>query len=198
MKIYKEGEKSRALCSHCKEVVPTTFKVRDVPFSSGKGQAKDILVAICDSCDKLVSVPQQSAPRIREQRKKLVRSIEARVPKHLYDMLLVSYDEMGIDSSDKVAPIVRYYINEYKMNFRKSDFAKIINSEHIKGKASERVSIKLSESLFVEFNKLKEKMGISTTDLIKTFMLRFYDDIIEKKQTARQMDKLKSIFIVAS
>ncbi len=65
---YREGEKSRSLCSHCAGLVNTTFKRRDVPFSDGKGVARDILVAVCDVCDSVVAIPAQSTPAIQEAR----------------------------------------------------------------------------------------------------------------------------------
>ena len=48
MKLYEEGEKSKAICHHCKQLVSTTFVRRDVPFSDGKGEVKNILAAVCE------------------------------------------------------------------------------------------------------------------------------------------------------
>jgi len=65
-KLFREGDKSKAICSHCGELVGTTFVRRDVPFSGGKGLAKDILLAVCDACQEVVATPAQSTPAIRE------------------------------------------------------------------------------------------------------------------------------------
>lgn len=65
MKLFKEGDKSKAICSSCKGVVSTTFKYRDVPFSDRVGCAKNILVAVCDCCGQVVATPPQSTPDIR-------------------------------------------------------------------------------------------------------------------------------------
>jgi hypothetical protein len=66
MKLYKVGEKSKAVCPFCKDVQPTTFRERDVPLRSGKGTVRDVLVAVCDKCDRVIAMPQQSAPRVAE------------------------------------------------------------------------------------------------------------------------------------
>ncbi|WP_408601591.1 hypothetical protein [Pseudomonas sp. PLMAX] len=66
MKLYQEGDKSRAICGHCETVVATTFMCRDVPFSDGKGIAKAILVGVCDTCSQVVSIPAQSTPAIQQ------------------------------------------------------------------------------------------------------------------------------------
>jgi hypothetical protein len=76
-KLYEEGEKSKAICESCKQIVDTTFASRDVPFSEGKVEVKDILVAVCDLCDRVVAIPAQSTPAIRETRLKEVKAIEA-------------------------------------------------------------------------------------------------------------------------
>lgn len=66
MRLYKEGDKSRAVCPFCKGLRDTTFQVRTVPLSSGKGDVPDVLVGVCDVCDHIVAMPQQSATQVQE------------------------------------------------------------------------------------------------------------------------------------
>ena len=61
--VYKEGEKSRAICSFCEELTSTTFRNRDVPIR-GKPITVNILAGVCDTCDKVIAVPQQEVPKI--------------------------------------------------------------------------------------------------------------------------------------
>ncbi len=64
---FREGDKSKAICSHCGKVGGTTFVRRDVSFSdSSKRVAKNILVAVCDVCGQVVGIPPESMPAIRE------------------------------------------------------------------------------------------------------------------------------------
>ncbi len=76
MKIFQEGDKSKAFCTHCANAMGTTFVRRDVPFSDGKGLAKNILVGTCDTCGMTVSIPAQSTPAISLARKQDPGSIE--------------------------------------------------------------------------------------------------------------------------
>jgi hypothetical protein len=69
MKIFCEGDKSKAVCAACSAVQPTTFVRKDVPFSTGEGLVKDILVGVCDLCQRVVSIPAQSTPAISSARK---------------------------------------------------------------------------------------------------------------------------------
>lgn len=68
MKIFIEGDRSKAFCNRCSDLVQTTFIRRDVSFSDGKGVAVNILVAVCDNCKELVAIPAQSTPAIAQAR----------------------------------------------------------------------------------------------------------------------------------
>ena len=63
-----EGGRGKAICNNCREIVSTTYRRRDVPFSDGNGEAKDILVSVCDACGSVVAIPAQSTPAIKEAR----------------------------------------------------------------------------------------------------------------------------------
>ncbi|WP_156546054.1 hypothetical protein [Cupriavidus sp. D384] len=65
---FHEGDKSRAICSRCGNLVSTTFVRRDLQFSDRKGSANNILVAVCDNCGGVVATPAQSTPSIRAAR----------------------------------------------------------------------------------------------------------------------------------
>ncbi|MCC8393265.1 hypothetical protein LJ656_11745 [Paraburkholderia sp. MMS20-SJTR3] len=73
-KLYDESETSNAICSHCNQLVSTTFRPRDVPFSDGSGEVKHVLAAVCDICDRVIAVPAQATPAILEARRKQVRA----------------------------------------------------------------------------------------------------------------------------
>jgi hypothetical protein len=66
MKLLFEGDRGKALCEHCQRVVTTTYIRRSVPFSDRPGEAKQILVGVCEGCDAVVAIPPQSTPAIKE------------------------------------------------------------------------------------------------------------------------------------
>lgn len=86
-KLFLDGDKSNAICQYCKELVNTTFCRRDVPFESGRGLVRDLLVAICDTCGAIVATPAQSSPAIHEAKKKAVKPIGAQLPVIYLDAL---------------------------------------------------------------------------------------------------------------
>ena len=66
MSILKVGDKSEGICQDCKSIVSTTFKLRDVPFSDESGVARNILAGICDQCERVITIPNQSTPAIKK------------------------------------------------------------------------------------------------------------------------------------
>lgn len=67
-KIYAPGDTGQAICPHCEKRVTTSYAYRDVPFDDGSGVVKDILAAVCDTCDRVAAIPAQSTPAIRRAR----------------------------------------------------------------------------------------------------------------------------------
>ena len=68
MKIYRLGEKSKAICSK-DGLTETTFTYRDVKLSDNSTTISHILVAVCDQCGEVVGIPSQSTMDIKDQLK---------------------------------------------------------------------------------------------------------------------------------
>ena len=114
MEIFKEGDKSKAVCEHCKKISETTFKVRSATIQDGNKLLKvpNILVGVCNTCDKVASIPQQSYAAVAEHKKKTEsKSQDFRVPRHFLDILNNSISVIGLNASkDLRVRIVRYYL----------------------------------------------------------------------------------------
>lgn len=67
MTHMKEGDKSRAICDD-DGLVETTMQYRNVPFDDGTRIVDNILVGVCDNCNEVVSIPQQSVDSISKCR----------------------------------------------------------------------------------------------------------------------------------
>jgi len=65
--MYKPGDHSRAICSHCQKIVTTTFQRRDLVLTKTERTLHDILVAVCDECGETVAVPASSTEANRKQ-----------------------------------------------------------------------------------------------------------------------------------
>lgn len=65
MTPFKEGEKQIAICYNCEILVDSTFKYRDMKSLWG---SVNILVSICDTCDKVIGILAQSTEKIKKVR----------------------------------------------------------------------------------------------------------------------------------
>lgn len=64
IKVFKEGEKSKAICDTCGEVVDTTLRKRNYYVPESDITVPDLLVGVCDICDGIVSIPHSSVHTI--------------------------------------------------------------------------------------------------------------------------------------
>jgi len=53
------GDKGKAICYHCEKLVDITYKMDKIPHN-----AYEILVGVCDECNKVVVIPHKSTPLI--------------------------------------------------------------------------------------------------------------------------------------
>ncbi len=202
MKLFIDGEKSRAICSHCKDMVPVTFMRRDVPFSDGKGAAQDILVGVCGVCDQVVSIPAQSTPAISESRKKALKSIEVRLPAIYLDVLdLAAFTLEPESSPDFRKDLICYYIHDLAQDPNRiqrlfnAHKLSVVNfsSKNIKI-PSKRLSMKVSEKLKTELRSLEDETELSTTELLKSVVCDIQREVLEKPRSS----KIKTLQFLAS
>lgn len=181
MKILKVGDKEKAVCNNCEAFVNTTYLLRDVPFSDNSGIVKNILVGVCDCCDSVVTLPYQSTPAVRKQLEKQRTTIESRVPAHMVDILNLASFELG-GNIDFVPSLIRYYLHALSCeDISSKDMDKYLTSSLTTGKSQKRLSIK-GKNVAEDISNLKKLTHIeSTSDLMKTVILKINDDILMKK-----------------
>ncbi len=191
MEIFKEGDKSVALCKDCKKKVSTTFAVRTTKIKDGEKFLKvpDVLVSVCDECDTTVGVPQQSFSAIAEVRKKAEKeTLEVRLPRHLLDILNAAIQMLSIEvSSDLRGQLVRIYLAK----MQESSLKKLrgnLKSDLLKGvfKRSSRLSIKVNSQLDLHVAELRKAAGFKTTELIDSVIVEVKHDILDGMNPSRR------------
>jgi hypothetical protein len=191
MKLYEEGDKSKAVCSHCKQLGSTTFQRRDVPFSDGKGEVKNILAAVCDTCDRVVAVPAQSTPAIRETRQKEVRPIEAQLPAIYLDILdLAAYMIDSASSTEFRKVLMMLYLHRFASG--EYPRARLVNAhrsaterfQERRGAARRRLSMKVTPRIAEDLKTLMQQTTLSQTEVIKSVIYQIQTDVIETQKPA--------------
>ncbi len=182
MKIFKVGDSQKAICENCRSLENATFKLRDVPFNDGSGLVKNVLVGVCDKCDKVSILPHQSTPVVKKQLEKQRKPIESRLPAHMVDILNLATLELG-GSTEFVPSLVKYYIHALATNEKSAKtIALFLKSDLATGKAEKRLSLK-GRQIYEDIEMLKIISRISnTTDLIKSVILKINEDVLVKKE----------------
>lgn len=186
--FWKEGDRSRAICEACHQVVETRFEYRD--FTLQKPRRKivpDVLVAVCTVCDRIVAVPFQSSPKLNELRKAEEAPLEARIPKHLEDVLAVVGSHYGRNDGEFRAAVLRYYLHEVgesaALAKRVREFAR---GDLAKGRATGRVSLKVQKAVLDRAWERSKELGMKKTDMVKGAIVAAAADLDDRSGKKRR------------
>jgi hypothetical protein len=185
MKILREGDTKKVACETCGSFQNATFKLRDVPFNDGSGIVKSVLAGVCDACDSVAVIPHQSTPAIKKQLDKQRKAVEGRIPSHFVDILNLASYALGAET-DFSHSLVKYYIHALSKNeISTAGLSKFLTSDLAKGKANKRLSLK-GRYVAEEAELVKSLTDIrSTTELLKSVVLKINDDILVHKRPGR-------------
>jgi hypothetical protein len=151
LKIWHEGDRSDAMCEVCAGWRKTEFQYRTIPLRKSGKQVDDVLVAVCLTCDSVAAIPQQSAPKLRDARKKEPTRVEARIPKELRDVVGVIALEFGGDLEQFPGGVVRYYLHELRHDATLAQrVAKLAQSGAAKGTPGGRLAFRTERTLLSE------------------------------------------------
>jgi hypothetical protein len=186
MKLFRDGDCSRAFCSHCAKVVKTVFVRRDVPFSDGNGTAKNILVGACEVCDAVVSIPAQSTPAIAEARRCGMVSLEASLPAIYVDVLDLAAHRISPDAmSEFRKPLLSYFLHRFAhksagvRQLRRAHELTLQMFPEERGGLKRRLSLKVSPTVADDVNWLVNATELSTTELLKSMVYEIHQQVLE-------------------
>lgn len=183
-RFFSEGDKSQAICTHCKKLSTTTFGYRDVPFSDGSGVVKNILVGVCDQCDTVASIPAQSTPAISMARVKASDSIEAVLPAPYIELLDLACFKINPDFSlDLRKALLMFYVHRFasgafEISRLKTANAALARLPKMESKFRRRLSMKTSQQLASELQSVAEKSAMKKTQAIKAIIGTIQEDIV--------------------
>lgn len=186
--FWKEGDRSRAICAGCREVVETRFEYRDYRLDKPRKTVPDVLVAVCTICDQVVAVPFQSSPRLNEARKAEEAPLEARIPRHLEDVLAVVGNHYGRNDGEFRAAVLRYYLHEVgespALAKRVRDFAR---GDLAKGRATGRLSVKVQKPVLERAWERSKEAGLTKkTDMVRGAIVAAAADLDDRSGRKRR------------
>ena len=188
MKIRREGDAGEAICESCGQRVETTYRYRTIRLERTGTVVQNVLAGVCGECGEVASIPAQSVPRLKEAREAKIETVNARIPRHLEDILHVVADRYGAKTAAFASALLRYYLNELAAS---ASFARrvkrLADADIAAGKADARVSLRLSGRLWARAWKAAQEAGIERqTDMLKGLIIAALEDATGGRAPARR------------
>ncbi|MGE8354598.1 MAG: hypothetical protein ACN6P5_29085 [Pseudomonas protegens] len=194
MKLFLQGDRGKALCEHCQQIVGITYLRRDVPFSDGHGLARDILVGVCNQCATTVAIPPQSTPAIKDTRQHQLTSIEARLPAVYLDVLDAAMHSVVQDAGVQMRKLFfSYYFSAqagpaahgtHGLERIHRSFATYL-AEQAKARrlpdahSMKRLSLKVNHYVAEDLVHLLKATRMTQTELLKSVIAQIREDVLE-------------------
>jgi len=199
MKIVKEGDTRTVLCQHCGKST-ATYHLRDIDFSDHRGTTKNILAAVCNTCQQVVSVPAQCTPQIKNAFEQSRQSLEVRLPAHYLDILNIAIQKIDSSLSEEFSKIlILYYLHALTTGrYTQADLKPLLSSELAQAKASKRLSMKISHRQMAELTAIMQRQQIEkTSDVVKAVILKINQDLVQEHNLTG-LDELRDIAAIFS
>jgi hypothetical protein len=190
-KFWKAGDRSRAICEQCGKVVETRFEYRTYSLTKPRVDVPDVLVAVCTSCDCVVAVPYQSSPKLNAARKAAEAPLEARIPKHLEDVLAVVASHYGRNDREFRGVILRYYLHLMgESDALARHIRELASGDLASGAADERLSLKIQAPVLDRAWETARNAGMrSKTEMVKGAIIAAAEDL-ETREGRKRRDTL--------
>jgi hypothetical protein len=182
MHLWKEGDRSEAICRACEKRVTTRFAVRGYTLQESRVEVPDLLVAVCDECGGIVAIPAQSSPRLKEAReRRKAESLEAKIPSHLDDVIHLLAERFATAVAAFRPDLLRFYLGEVISDAPFAARVKTLaGSDLAAGRARMRISLRAPQHMLDAAREAARNVGITTdADLIRGILVAAKEDVLE-------------------
>lgn len=181
MRLYREGDRSAAICETCRDEVDTRMTYIDYTPPDTDVVVPDVLIGVCVECGNPASIPYQSAAKVVEHTRAGAgppqETVNAMVPRALDDALGLAVATAGGRGKDVRPAMLRYYLG---LVARDPDLAREVESRSkaglAKGKASARLALQIDPRRWAEAAAAAKAAGMSKSGLLRGVAALAADD----------------------
>lgn len=180
MRILKEGDRGTALAEE-RGRVEVEYRYQELELDSGV-RVPEVLVGVDPATGKVLTVPAQSEPRIRDARIAVKEEVlEVRVPRPLEDILELLAHRYGARASRFAPALIRYYLaraaREPQLVTR---MVRLAASELAGGSRVGRLRVRCRPDVIESVDGLLEGLeGVSRSDLVRGAILAAKEDLLD-------------------
>jgi hypothetical protein len=186
MKIWRDGDESRAICPTCERRTEVVFRRRTVELEGPDVHVPDVLVAVCKECDGIAMIPHQSTPKIRSGIERPKEVVNVRLPGHLIDVLSLLADRWAPGARSSTAAVLRLLLHEFGNDHA---FARRVR-DHLddplaQGLANHELSVRVPSHVLIAVDDMAALVGISTrTDVFRGVLATAKEDLLDEHDPA--------------
>ncbi len=186
MRIWKDGDESRAICPHCKRRTDVVFRRRSVQSAAPSVSVPDVLVAVCQECDGVAMIPQQSSARLRRGVERPKQVVNVRLPGHLSDVLTLLADRWAAGARSGTAVAMRLLLHRFGNEPVFARRAKAhLGDSLAQGAADLDLSLRIPSSTMVAVDDMARILGIDTrADVIRGVLVTAKEDVLDEQDPA--------------
>ncbi|GEM_PF-5598117 len=179
VRMFKPGEVIKALCGHCGEIRTSTFHYRDYKSPASKKIVHNVLQAFCIVCNTLTAIPDQSAPKIKEQLEDQTLPLEVRISPQLEDVIYILSARIGVEAPEMTRMVLGFYIHELKKQVFQKRLMEALTDDFADGKGTSRISLRILNRFADGLDAESDKMGLNRSQLIKAILIRAKLDLLD-------------------
>ncbi|HEX9709968.1 MAG TPA: hypothetical protein VGB42_08410 [Candidatus Thermoplasmatota archaeon] len=183
MKIWKDGDESRAICPTCERRTGIVFRRRSVELEGPDVRVPDVLVGVCRDCQGVAMIPEQSTPRLRSAIERPKRTMNARLPGHLIDVLSLLADRWTGGARSSAPALVRFLVHRFAADAALARRVKSHLGDPLAGGAGDDdLSVRVPLHLLIAMDEMAERVGIATrTDVLRGLLVMAKEDLLEER-----------------
>lgn len=189
--LLHQGDRGEALCPVCKGWRETEYRYRTVHLTPSGATVPDVLAGVCLTCGAVATIPQQSAPKLREAIAPAPTRIDARIPKELRDLIGMIAAELDADPEAFAGNVLRYYFAELSTDRRLARrIGRLANSRAAAGTPGGRIALRLARPLLdaALTAVTRTHAGVDQSALVRGVLLAAKEDFLERPVPTRQSD----------
>ena len=186
--LAKEGDSHNLVCPHCKDLVNTQARVRSYHMQEKGIDVPGVLLDICERCDQVATIPNQSTLRMLEARVPLKEEhLEARIPTHLEDVVYMLAWEFAAPVQTFRPAVLRFYLAELMRDPALAERVRLLaQSELADAPTRARVSLRVPAELLEDARAQARGAGIAKdSDLIRGLLLAAKEDVLDRRHPER-------------
>jgi hypothetical protein len=157
------------------------FQRRTVELKDPDINIPDVLAAVCRECDTIAMIPAQSTPRLGMAVKQATVTLNARIPGHLEDVLLLLAQTLASTSPPSAPAVLRFLLSEFVSNPLVAKRVKErAGDELVNGPADHELSVRIPALLLVEMDEAAARVGVpSRTAVVKGLLALAKEDVLD-------------------